>query len=145
VAPRRDKLAPLDVRLLRTFGKKTARSRADFARAHRLAVQDVALSRRKQGFDSPWARQQNQCNNRRAADLPLTRLETTLMATGTVKWFNPTKGYGFIQPQAGGKDVFVHISAVERAGLSTLNEGQQIEYEVVANRGKESAENLKVR
>ena len=46
------------------------------------------------------------------------------MATGTVKWFNPTKGYGFIQPQAGGKDVFVHISAVERAGLSTLNEGQ---------------------
>ena len=67
------------------------------------------------------------------------------MATGTVKWFNHTKGYGFIQPQAGGKDVFVHISAVERAGLSTLNEGQQIEYEVVANRGKESAENLKVR
>ncbi len=67
------------------------------------------------------------------------------MATGTVKWFNPTKGYGFIQPQAGGKDVFVHISAVERAGLSSLNEGQQIEYEIVASRGKESAENLKVR
>ena len=67
------------------------------------------------------------------------------MATGTVKWFNPTKGYGFIQPQAGGKDVFVHISAVERAGLSTLNEGQQIEYEIVSNRGRESAENLKVR
>ena len=51
------------------------------------------------------------------------------MATGTVKWFNPTKGYGFIQPQGGGADVFVHISAVERAGLSTLNEGQQVEYE----------------
>ena len=67
------------------------------------------------------------------------------VATGTVKWFNATKGYGFIQPQGGGKDVFVHISAVERAGLSSLNEGQQIEYEVVANRGKESAENLKVR
>ena len=66
------------------------------------------------------------------------------MATGTVKWFNPTKGYGFIQPQAGGKDVFVHISAVERAGLSTLNEGQVVEYEVVANRGKEAAEKLKV-
>jgi cold shock protein len=67
------------------------------------------------------------------------------VATGTVKWFNPTKGYGFIQPQGGGKDVFVHISAVERAGLSTLNEGAQVEFEVVANRGKESAENLKVR
>ena len=67
------------------------------------------------------------------------------MAKGTVKWFNVTKGYGFIQPQEGGKDVFVHISAVERAGLSSLNEGAVIEFEVVANRGKESAENLKVR
>src|ERR671921_904087 len=68
------------------------------------------------------------------------------VASGTVKWFNPTKGYGFIQPSGGGgKDVFVHISAVERAGLSTLNEGQQVEYEIVANRGKESAENLKVK
>jgi CspA family cold shock protein len=67
------------------------------------------------------------------------------MPKGTVKWFNPTKGYGFIQPQGGGgKDVFVHISAVERAGLSTLNEGQVVEYEEVANRGKTSAENLKV-
>jgi len=67
------------------------------------------------------------------------------VAKGTVKWFNVTKGYGFIQPQEGGKDVFVHISAVERAGLSSLNEGAVIEFEVVANRGKESAENLKVR
>ena len=66
------------------------------------------------------------------------------MATGSVKWFNPTKGYGFIQPQGGGRDVFVHISAVERAGLSTLNEGQQIEYEIEENRGKTSAVNLKV-
>jgi CspA family cold shock protein len=73
-------------------------------------------------------------------------LEISQMATGTVKWFNPTKGYGFIQPQGGGgKDVFVHISAVERAGLSTLNEGQQVEYEIVDNRGKSSAENLKVK
>jgi CspA family cold shock protein len=67
------------------------------------------------------------------------------MATGTVKWFNPTKGYGFIQPQDGGRNVFVHISAVERAGLSSLNEGQTIEYEIVSNRGKASAENIKVR
>ena len=67
------------------------------------------------------------------------------MATGTVKWFNPTKGYGFIQPQGGGRDVFVHISAVERAGLSTLNEGQQIAYEIEENRGKTSAVNLKVK
>jgi CspA family cold shock protein len=66
------------------------------------------------------------------------------VARGTVKWFNSTKGYGFIQPQGGGKDVFVHISAVERAGLSTLNEGQQLQYDVVSNRGRESAENLKV-
>jgi cold shock protein len=66
------------------------------------------------------------------------------MATGTVKWFNPTKGYGFIQPAGGGNDVFVHISAVERAGLRTLNEGQAVEYEIVENRGKSSAENLKV-
>jgi CspA family cold shock protein len=67
------------------------------------------------------------------------------MAIGNVKWFNPTKGYGFIQPQGGGKDVFVHISAVERAGLTTLNEGQQVEFEIVSNRGKSSAENIKVK
>ena len=61
-----------------------------------------------------------------------------------VKWFNATKGYGFIQPDTGGKDVFVHISAVERAGLSSLNEGAKVSYEVVANRGKKAAENLRV-
>jgi len=67
------------------------------------------------------------------------------MQKGTVKWFNPTKGYGFIKPAGGDKDVFVHISAVERAGLSTLNEGQNVEYELVTGRnGKTSAENLKV-
>jgi cold shock protein len=65
------------------------------------------------------------------------------MARGTVKWFNSQKGYGFIAPQGGGKDVFVHISAVERAGLSGLNEGQVVEYEEVSNKGKTSAENLK--
>ncbi len=67
------------------------------------------------------------------------------MPTGTVKWFNSTKGYGFIQPQDGSKDVFVHISAVERAGLSNLNEGQVVEFEVVSNKGKISAENLKIK
>ena len=68
------------------------------------------------------------------------------MASGTVKWFNATKGYGFIQPHGGGgRDVFVHISAVERAGLSSLNEGQAVEYEIESNRGKESATNLKVK
>ena len=68
-----------------------------------------------------------------------------MMASGTVKWFNPMKGYGFIEPQSGGKDVFVHISAVESAGLSTLNEGQQVEYEIASDRGKEHAANLKVK
>jgi cold shock protein len=78
---------------------------------------------------------------------PVTLIDAVeiVMATGTVKWFNPTKGYGFIQPQGGGQDVFVHISAVERAGVSTLNEGQQVEFEVVSNRGKSSAENLKLK
>jgi CspA family cold shock protein len=65
--------------------------------------------------------------------------------TGTVKWFNAAKGYGFIEPEGGGADAFVHISAVERAGLDTLNEGQRVEYEIVrGNQGKSSAENLKV-
>ena len=66
------------------------------------------------------------------------------MATGTVKWFNATKGFGFIQPDSGGKDVFVHISAVEKAGLSTLNEGAKVSYEIITDRGKESAGNLRV-
>ena len=67
------------------------------------------------------------------------------MATGTVKWFNPIKGYGFIQPEDGSKDAFVHISAVERAGLESLREGQKVEYEIVPGRnGKSSAENLVV-
>ncbi|MBK8907975.1 MAG: cold-shock protein [Rhodospirillales bacterium] len=67
------------------------------------------------------------------------------MATGTVKWFNATKGYGFIAPDNGTKDAFVHISAVERAGLTTLNEGQKVEYELVPGRnGKSAAENLVV-
>lgn len=67
------------------------------------------------------------------------------MATGTVKWFNPTKGYGFIQPSEGGDDAFVHISAVERAGLTSLNDGQKVEYELVKGRnGRFAAEELKI-
>ncbi len=66
------------------------------------------------------------------------------MATGTVKWFNGTKGFGFIQPEDGSKDVFVHISAVERAGLSGLNEGQKISFDILQERGKSSAGNLKI-
>lgn len=66
------------------------------------------------------------------------------MATGTVKWFNAQKGFGFIQPDNGGKDVFLHISAVERAGLSSVNEGQKVTYDVVNERGKDAAGNLKL-
>ena len=67
------------------------------------------------------------------------------MPQGTVKWFNPVKGYGFIQPDDGSKDAFVHISAVERSGLSSLNEGQKVNYELVAGRdGKMAAENLTI-
>ena len=67
------------------------------------------------------------------------------MATGIVKWFNPSKGFGFIEPSEGGKDVFIHISALERAGIATVNEGQELEYELAAGRdGKTSADNVKL-
>ena len=67
------------------------------------------------------------------------------MANGTVKWFNPTKGFGFIQPESGSKDIFVHVSAVERAGLHGLEDGQKVEFDVEAGRdGRESATNLKI-
>jgi len=74
-----------------------------------------------------------------------TTRKTGYMAQGTVKWFNSIKGYGFIQPDDGGKDIFVHVSAVERAGMPGLNEGQKVSFEVVANQrtGKASAENLR--
>lgn len=67
------------------------------------------------------------------------------MSTGTVKWFNPTKGFGFIAPDEGGADVFVHISAVERAGLRSLQDGQKVSYELVTERGKTAAANLQVK
>jgi CspA family cold shock protein len=65
------------------------------------------------------------------------------MANGTVKWFNSTKGFGFIEPEDGGKDVFVHVSAVERAGLRSLNEGQRVSYQLTEERGKTAAADLK--
>ena len=65
------------------------------------------------------------------------------MAIGTVKWFNPTKGYGFIQPDDGSKDVFVHVSAVEQAGMGTLADGQRVSFDVISERGKTAAGNLK--
>ncbi len=64
------------------------------------------------------------------------------MSIGTVKWFNPGKGFGFIQPESGESDVFVHVSAVEQAGMGTLTEGQRVSYEVVTERGKQAASNL---
>ena len=70
-------------------------------------------------------------------------MRTRSLKTGTVKWFNATKGFGFIQPEGGSKDVFVHISAVERAGIGTLNEGQRVSFDIVTERGKQSAGNLK--
>ena len=75
----------------------------------------------------------------------MSALKGQNMATGSVKWFNPTKGYGFIEPEDGSKDAFVHISAVEKAGLTSLREGQRVEFELVPGRnGKASAENLSV-
>jgi len=81
----------------------------------------------------------------RIRDPEAKKRRKSYMTKGTVKWFNGQKGYGFIQPDDGGKDVFVHVSAVERAGMPGLNEGQEVYFEVVANRktGKASAENLR--
>jgi CspA family cold shock protein len=84
-------------------------------------------------------------SSRREFDLgadPFTLKENRQMATGTVKFFNMQKGFGFITPSDGSRDVFVHISAVERAGMSTLSEGQRVSYDVVTERGKQAASNL---
>ena len=90
------------------------------------------------------ARRRRPGKEQRSERLFATRGDTQV-AIGTVKWFNATKGYGFIQPDIGGKDVFVHISAVEKAGYNGLPEGAKVSFDVVPNRGKESAENLKIR
>ncbi len=66
------------------------------------------------------------------------------MASGTVKWFSPDKGFGFIQPQDGSKDVFVHVTALQAAGISSLNDGQKVSYDVVTERGKQAASNLEL-
>ena len=84
------------------------------------------------------------CSDRRSTAAIVIARGRGEVASGTVKWFNGQKGYGFIQPDGGGKDVFVHISAVEKAGLSDLREGAKVSFDVVPNRGKESAENLRV-
>ena len=128
----------------------TARSPVPDLAAIQVLFWPAGLRRKKIGGDDrPTMNKyllQDSSERAAYAAFVIKALEISQMATGTVKWFNPTKGYGFIQPQGGGgKDVFVHISAVERAGLSTLNEGQQVEYEIVDNRGKSSAENLKVK
>jgi CspA family cold shock protein len=85
-----------------------------------------------------------QCRDRRSTATTVFS-KSADVASGTVKWFNGQKGYGFIAPDGGGKDVFVHISAVEKAGLSSLAEGAKVTFDIVANRGKESAENLRVK
>jgi CspA family cold shock protein len=97
-----------------------------------------------------WRRRSSRSKNapvgailRRYAVVPATTWKDDNMATGTVKWFNPDKGFGFIQPDEGGKDVFVHISAVERAGLRTLADNQRIRYEMIEGRdGRQSAGEL---
>jgi cold shock protein len=115
-------------------------SLAEFERMHRPAVGATVAPGdppAEGGAGPPTASGISFNADREDADAP--------MATGTVKWFNPQKGFGFIVHGATGKDVFVHISAVERAGLTKLNEGQQIEFEIEENRGKATAVNLRLK
>ncbi len=111
----------------------------------RVRVEEAVAWRGRLGFEPETAKCSGDGGAPDRLD-PISVKGDTLMATGTVKWFNGTKGFGFIQPDDGGQDVFVHISAVEKAGLRDLPEGQKISYEVVVDqrRGKASAENLKV-
>jgi len=111
------------------------------AEIYNLSLSAVTLFCERWDNWRPWQPSGSVC--RGEADRP--KPGGALMATGTVKWFNSTKGFGFIQPDDGGTDVFVHISAVERAGLRDLRDGQKISYDIVADKrsGKVSAENLK--
>ena len=107
----------------------------------------AALAKALETFALPCTARKTFCRlpRRMPRRQPLSKLENTTMPTGTVKWFNATKGYGFIEPEDGSKDAFVHISAVERAGLGTLREGQKVRFEVRPGRdGKSSAEELSV-
>jgi CspA family cold shock protein len=113
-----------------------------------LPVPPPPCDPREAGGAFPSHRTNYRLPERRATDARQFRADLcasteTKMATGTVKWFNKVKGYGFIQPGDGGKDVFVHITAVERAGMDTLVEGQRINYDLVNERGKSAAANLK--
>jgi cold shock protein len=104
----------------------------------------MATSAQVQGFDPLTTRSGNRETTMAGALVFLLRGESDV-ASGTVKWFNGQKGYGFIAPDGGGKDVFVHISAVEKAGLDGLPDGAKVTFDIVPNRGKESAENLRVK
>ncbi len=74
----------------------------------------------------------------------ITNTKEIIMANGTVKWFNPSKGYGFLAPEDGGKDIFIHTSALEKAGLRRLDENQKVSYEIATNKGRASAVNIKL-
>jgi cold shock protein len=131
--------------MLRPYFSSSVRAQSDFGHSGPLGdyVYFQLGTLESDSLQKPGCRaDRSECIRAFTTTFRLTRRQT--MQKGTVKWFNPTKGYGFIRPSTGDKDVFVHISAVERAGLSTLNEGQVVEYELVTNRGKTSAENLKV-
>jgi cold shock protein len=110
-----------------------------------VVIGPAAAGRASLHAGRPEARGLFYCEKPDALDADVSFKGRCEVATGTVKWFNATKGYGFIQPDVGGKDVFFHIPALEKAGYTGLAEGAKVSFDVVMNRGKESAENLKLR